>query len=102
MHEVHVTSESSAYTPFSPWPSFHGALYSLQNAFRGLLSPVVSGLRQEGLIAASKAWCPLQRPWVLFCFVLREVSKLGVQLLSHRVTRNIKDQMESIMNIFFF
>lgn len=56
---------------------------------------------EESLTAASKGWCLLQRTWVSF-FSFK--GKLGIEgtIPSHRVTRNIKDQRESIVKIFFW
>lgn len=90
MHEVHITSLSSTRTLFIPCPSFPVALYSLQNAFRGPLSPT--------------GWVSFQSLKLSALYRDPGFKKgklgVGVQSLFHRVTRNIKDQMESIVKIF--
>lgn len=89
MHEVHTTSSSSTRThTLYPMPFISCGTLQLAECFQG---PSLS--HRLGFIPVSEVKCPLQRPRI-------QKRGVGVQSLSHRVTRNIKDQMESIVKIF--
>lgn len=55
----------------------------------------------ESLIPVSKVWYPLQRPCCFWGFFKEELGIGGAILLPQGYYKNIKDQMESIVEIFF-
>lgn len=55
----------------------------------------------EGLIPVSKVWYPLQRPCCFLGFFKGELGTGGAILLPQGCYKNIKDQMESTVEIFF-